>query len=70
MLLLVYVVQLLVGTINLAMLGPIPLQILHLALAVAAFALWSVVGWLTLSAPMAGSFSPSVPWHAKESQPS
>ena len=70
LLLAVYAVQLLVGTVNLAMLGPIPLQILHLALAVAAFGLWSVVGWLTLSAPMAGSFSPSVPWHAKEVQPS
>ena len=69
MLLLVYVVQLLVGTVNLAMLGPIPLQILHLALAVAAFALWSVVGWLTLSAPRAGSFAPSMPWQTKEVQP-
>ena len=42
-LLAVYAVQLLVGTVNLAMLGPIPLQLLHLALAVAAFGLWSVV---------------------------
>ena len=69
MLLLVYLIQLLVGTVNLAMLGPIPLQILHLALAVAAFALWSVVGWLTLSAPGAGSFAPSMPWQTKEVQP-
>ncbi len=70
MLLAVYAVQLLVGTINLAMLGPIPLQLLHLALAVAAFGLWSVVGWLTLCSPRTGSVLPSVPWHAKESQPS
>ena len=70
MLLLVFVVQLLVGTVNLAMLGPIPLQILHLALAVAVFALWSVVGWLTLSAPRTGSFAPSMPWQTKEIQPS
>lgn len=68
LLLAVYGVQLLVGTVNLAMLGPIPLQLLHLALAVAAFALWSVVGWLTLSAPRAGSFAPSTPWQTKEVQ--
>ena len=70
LLLVVYAVQLLVGTINLAMLGPIPLQLLHLALAVAAFGLWSVVGWLTLSSSPTGSFIPSVPWQAKEIQPS
>ena len=69
LLLTVYGVQLLVGIVNLAMLGPIPLQLLHLALAVAAFALWSVVGWLTLSAPRAGSFAPSTPWQTKEAQP-
>ena len=70
LLLVVYAVQLLVGTVNLAMLGPIPLQLLHLALAVAAFGLWSVVGWLTLSSPRTGSVIPSVPWQAKEIQPS
>ena len=70
LLLVVYAVQLLVGTVNLAMLGPIPLQLLHLALAVAAFGLWSVVGWLTLSSSPTGSFIPSVPWQAKEIQPS
>ena len=70
LLLAVYALQLLVGTVNLAMLGPIPLQLLHLALAVAAFALWSVVGWLTLSTPLAGSIAPSAPFHAQEVQPS
>ena len=70
LLLLVYGAQLLVGTVNLAMLGPIPLQLLHLALAVAAFGLWPVVGWLTLSASPTGSFIPSVSWQAKEIQPS
>ena len=70
LLLVVYAVQLLVGTVNLAMLGPIPLQLLHLALAVAAFGLWSVVGWLTLSSSRTGSVIPSVPWQTKEIQPS
>ena len=41
------------------MLGPIPLQLMHLALAVAAFGLWSVVGWLTLSSSPTGSVIPS-----------
>lgn len=70
LLLAVYAVQLLVGTVNLAMLGPIPLQLLHLALAVAAFGLWAVVGWLTLISPRTDSVLPSVSWHAKEPQPS
>ena len=70
LLLVVYAVQLLVGTVNLAMLGPIPLQLLHLALAVAAFGLWSVVGWLTLSSSPTGSVIPFVPWQTKEIQPS
>ena len=70
LLLAVYAVQLLVGTVNLAMLGPIPLQLLHLAMAVAAFGLWSVVGWQTLSSSRTGSAIPSVPWRAKEVQPS
>ena len=70
LLLAVYAVQLLVGTVNLAMLGPIPLQLLHLSMAVAAFGLWSVVGWLTLTSPRAGSVLPTVSWQAKETQPS
>lgn len=45
----VFGLQLLVGTVNLALLGPIFLQLLHLALAIAAFALWAVVTWYTLN---------------------
>ena len=70
LLLVVYAVQLLVGTVNLAMLGPILLQLTHLALAVTAFGLWSVVGWLTLSSSRTGSVIPSVSWQTKEIQPS
>ena len=70
LLLAVYGLQLVVGAVNLALLGPIPLQLLHLALAVAAFALWSVVGWLTLSAPRPAGAAQSAPWQAKEVQPS
>ena len=50
----VYGLQLFVGTANLAMLGPMILQLLHLAIAIVAFALWSVVTWLTLSTPQSG----------------
>ena len=50
----VYGLQLFVGTANLAMLGPLILQLLHLAIAIVAFALWSVVTWLTLSTPQSG----------------
>ena len=44
----VYALQLLVGTANLALLGPV---LLHLGLALLAFVLWSLVSWLTLNAP-------------------
>jgi cytochrome c oxidase assembly protein subunit 15 len=44
----VYAVQLLVGTLNLALLAPVTLQVLHLGLAVAAFALLSVFAVYTL----------------------
>ena len=57
----IYGLQVLVGTVNLAMLGPISLQILHLALAVSVFALWTVVGWLTLSAPQTSRATLSAP---------
>lgn len=69
LLLAVYAVQLLVGAVNLAMLGPIPLQLLHLALAAATFALWTVAGWLTLSSAGAAGLA-SLPWETKEVQPS
>lgn len=42
-LLAVYVAQLLIGVVNLAFLAPIPLQLLHLGVAVAAFALLSAL---------------------------
>lgn len=45
----VYGMQLVVGTANLALLGPVPLQLLHLALAMLSFALWTVVTWATLA---------------------
>lgn len=47
-LLAVYLVQLLVGTLNLALLAPIALQLLHLSLAVLAFGLLSVFAVYTL----------------------
>lgn len=40
----VYVLQMLIGVVNLAFLAPIPLQLLHLGVAVAAFALLSALG--------------------------
>lgn len=40
----VYIVQMLIGVVNLAFLAPIPLQLLHLGVAVAAFALLSALG--------------------------
>lgn len=43
-LLVVYVLQMLVGVVNLAFLAPIPVQLLHLAVGVAAFALLSALG--------------------------
>lgn len=47
----IYLAQGLVGLVNLAMLGPILLQLLHLGMATAAFALWMLATWLTLSWP-------------------
>ena len=61
----VYALQLLVGTANLALLGPVLLQLLHLALAVAAFALWTLVTWLTLNAPSAAGAGKADPLHAE-----
>lgn len=51
LLLAVYILQMGVGVANLTLLGPFALQLLHLALAVLSFALWSVVTWLTLHGP-------------------
>ena len=47
----VYVTQLLVGTLNLAFLGPVGLQLLHLLLAVLSFALLSALIVYTLGLP-------------------
>jgi len=48
-----YVVQLLVGTLNLALLAPIVLQMLHLGLAVLAFSLLAALSVVMLGAPQA-----------------
>ncbi len=47
-----YVVQLVVGTVNLALLAPIVLQMLHLGLAVAAFGLLAALSLVMLGAPL------------------
>lgn len=47
-----YLVQLAVGTLNLALLGPIVLQLLHLALAVLAFGLLAALAVVLLAAPV------------------
>ncbi len=44
---LAYCLQLGVGIANLAFLGPVWLQLLHLAMAMLSFALWTIVTWLT-----------------------
>lgn len=51
LLLLVYIVQLVVGLVNFALMAPIVLQLLHLSLAVAAFGLLAAVSLLTLGYP-------------------
>lgn len=52
-LLVVYVVQLAVGTLNFAMLAPVLLQVIHLALAVFAFALLAALSVAALGFPAA-----------------
>jgi heme a synthase len=47
-----YLVQLAVGTLNLALLGPIVLQLLHLALAVLAFGLLAALAVVLLASPV------------------
>lgn len=54
----VYVVQLVVGAVNFAMLAPIVLQLLHLSLAVASFSLFTAVAVVTLGYPLT---EPAVP---------
>jgi len=48
----VYVVQFIVGIVNFALLAPVVLQIIHLALAVATFSLYTAVGAVTLGYPL------------------
>jgi heme a synthase len=48
----VYLVQLAVGTLNLALLAPVALQLLHLGLAVLAFALLAATSIVLLAAPV------------------
>lgn len=61
----VYTAQLAVGTLNLTLLGPIGLQLLHLALAVLAFSLLSALMVYTLGLPAAAR--PVVPaWRERE----
>lgn len=47
-----YLVQLVIGTLNLAFLAPIVLQLLHLVVAVLAFALLSALGTALLGSPL------------------
>ena len=49
----IYVTQMAVGLVNLAMLAPIVLQLLHLALAVAAFSVFTAVSVVPLGSPLA-----------------
>ena len=63
----VYVLQLAVGTLNLTLLGPIGLQLLHLAMAVLAFSLLAALTVYTLGLPAAERHS--VPaWREQEAQ--
>ncbi len=52
MLVWVFGLQLIVGATNLALLGPVLLQLLHLGLALLAFMLWTLVTWTTLNSPL------------------
>lgn len=58
-LLVVYLVQMVVGTVNLALLAPVALQVLHLSLAVLSFALLAAVATALLGHPAAPRRAPS-----------
>ena len=58
----VYVAQLVVGTLNLAFLGPIGLQLLHLLMAVLAFALLSALTAYTLGLPRTAAVKAAPSW--------
>lgn len=57
----VYLAQLLIGTLNLAFLAPIALQLLHLATAVAAFALLTALSAYTLGFEAVPQVAPAAP---------
>ena len=57
-----YAVQLVIGTVNLSLLGPIALQLMHLAAAVGVFCLWTLVAWIVLTAPGPARTPGSLPW--------
>lgn len=61
----VYLLQLLVGTLNLTLLGPIVLQLLHLLLAVLAFGLLSALTLYTLGLPAAAKVGAPAPWRER-----
>lgn len=57
----VYVLQMLIGVVNLAFLAPIPLQLLHLGVAVASFALLSALGISLLGGQVAAQQQSPLP---------
>lgn len=61
----VYLTQLAVGTLNLTLLGPIALQLLHLFLAVLAFALLSALTVYTLGLPSVAEQRPTISWRER-----
>lgn len=61
----VYLLQLLVGTLNLTLLGPIVLQLLHLLLAVLAFGLLSALTLYTLGLPAVAGVRSPAPWRER-----
>lgn len=61
----VYVLQLLVGTLNLTLLGPVVLQLLHLLLGVLAFALLSALVAYTLGLPGTAGVRSAAAWRER-----
>lgn len=61
----VYLAQLLVGAFNFALLGPIVLQLLHLLMAVLAFALLSALTAYTLGLPTTAEVRSAAPWRER-----
>jgi len=61
----VYLAQLLVGVFNFALLGPIVLQLLHLLMAVLAFALLSALTAYTLGLPTTADARSVAPWRER-----